>query len=132
MKTLLSINYMKTIVYETLWTDGVTVSDFTENEYSIEMPDFLNGYYINKEAAHADLIAYGHKDALQDVTGYLNGIYGYVPFELGNSTTLANQLVKFLYEQAIENVYDTINTLISDGADDMVLQEFIHGNFKVC
>lgn len=129
MKTLLSVSYMETMVYENLWNDNVTVADFTENEYHIEMPDFLDRYYINEEVANRDLSVYGYKNALQDVTDYLNGIYGYVPFGLGNSNTLANQLVKCLYEQAIENVYDAINTLINEGADDMELQEFIHDNF---
>lgn len=129
MKTLLSVSYMETMVYENLWNDNVTVADFTENEYHIEMPDFLDGYYINEEVANRDLSVYGYKNALQDVTDYLQGIYGYVPFELGNSNTLANQLVKCLYEQAIENVYDSINTLINEGADDTELQDFIHDNF---
>lgn len=129
MTTLLSISYMETMVYENLWIDNVSVADFTENEYTIEMPDFLDGYYINEEVAKKDLSVYGYKNALQDVTDYLNGIYGYVPFELENSNELANQLVKYLYGKAIENVYDAINTLINEGADDKELQEFIHNNF---
>lgn len=120
---------METMVYENLWIDNVSVADFTENEYTIEMPDFLDGYYINEEVAKKDLSVYGYKNALQDVTDYLNGIYGYVPFELENSNELANQLVKYLYGKAIENVYDAINTLINEGADDKELQEFIHNNF---